>query len=765
VTPRDREGRQWPDASDDMDVPDSPGDEPARRPRTRRRPPDGRARERPVAYDRELHYGETNRRRAREYLGLSDDAPPERSGRRRARAAADADRSRYAPEDMTGELPVPADMFGLAPDSPGVAQQPLAPWMTGEHQAVRLDDPPAYAEPRPGASVFAPPDTAIPPRPAPPRRPAAGHPTDVAGAPTDVGAEPPAVAPPPPPATGERPAAPPASTRGSLLVAAGIFLSRCAGLIREMVIASFLGNSAAADAFKAALRIPNLMQNLLGEGVLSASFIPVYARLRAEGRDDEAGRLAGAIAGLLAALTGVVSLVGVLLADPLTSVLVPGFAAGKHELTVQLTRIMFPGIGFLVLSAWCLGVLNSHKRFFLSYVAPVLWNVAQVAALVAGVLVVGGHTTADDQWDLAVALSWGVLVGGVLQFGLQLRPVSRLLGGVRVNLDTGSEWVRSVLGRFTPVLVGRGAIQIMAWVDLWLASFLVSGAVSTLTYTMVLYLLPVSLFGMSVAAAELPDMSQVEVNDPETRRRFRLRLEEGMARIGWYVAFTATMFVVVGDVIVAALFERGEFTRADTVAVWLTLAVLAVGLLPATSSRLLQNGLYALDDPRTPARLGVLSVVLSAIVGVAFMFPLDRLFVGPASVEGWGDIVAAGPLPPAVRVNPAEIPRLGIVGLAIGAAVARWVEYRMLSTALAWRVGRTKMAGRWLGPIAIGCAVASGVAFLAELVFAPVPDLVEVVLVVGPAGLAYMAVTHRLGVPESRATVARLAAARRRVGA
>jgi putative peptidoglycan lipid II flippase len=713
-------------------------------------------RARPGAYDNELHYGEGNRRRASQFLGLSENAIADRPGRRWARGPEDPDdpdRSRYAPEETTGELPIPADVFGVAAESPGVAQQPLAPWMTGEHQAISLDEVSLPTDE--WAPEAAPP---FPPPAAPPHPPPSGRPLDVPGAPVDTAAEPPVAT---PPTAG--PSEPAASARGSMLVAAGILLSRCAGLLREVVIAAVMGNAPAADAFKAALRIPNLMQNLLGEGVLSASFIPVYARLRAEGRHEDAGRLAGAIAGLLAALTGVISVIGVLFAGPLTSVLAPGFTGDKHDLTVTLTRIMFPGIGFLVLSAWCLGVLNSHKQFFLSYVAPVLWNVAQIAALVGGVWVVGGNDSPAEQRDLAIALSWGVFIGGILQFGVQIRPVRRLLGELRISFDTGNQWVRSVINRFVPVLLGRGAIQIMGWIDLLLASFLVSGAIATLSYTMVLYLLPISLFGVSVAAAELPNLSQVEVHDPDTRRRFRLRLEASMGRIAWYVAFTATMFIVVGDVIVAAIFERGSFDHGDTVVVWVTLAVLAVGLLPVTASRLLQNGLYALDDPRTPARLGVLSVVLSAVIGVAFMFPLDRLTVGPDGIEGWGEIFAAGPLPSAVRANPAEVPHLGIVGLAIGSAVSRWVEYRLLSNALAWRVGRTKLAGRWLGPIAIGCAVAAAVSFFAEMAFTGLPDIVEAALVVGAAGLAYLGVTHRLGVPEAQATASRLAAASRRI--
>jgi putative peptidoglycan lipid II flippase len=729
--------------------PPEPGDE--RRRRRRMQPED---------YETELHYGEANRRRAREFLGLSESAVADRPGRRWARGDEATRNGGYRPDELTGEMPVPADMFGRAAESPGMAGQPLAPWMTGEHQAISLDEAPMPVD---GMAPPVPP--VLPPPVAPP-------PTEPPAGPT--GWPPPAPAPSrpeawPPPEPGVAPeeappaAAPPSSARGSMLVAAGIFLSRCAGLIREMVIGAFLGTSPAADAFKAALRIPNLMQNLLGEGVLSASFIPVYARLRAEGRHDEAGRLAGAIAGLLIALTAAISLIGVVFAGPLTTVLAPGFTGDKHDLTVELTRIMFPGIGFLVLSAWCLGVLNSHRQFFLSYVAPVVWNVAQIAALVVGFLVVGGHDTGAEQRDLAVYLAFGVLVGGILQFGVQILPVRRLLGGIRLSLDTASEWVRSVIGRFVPVLLGRGAIQIMGWVDLLLASYLASGAIAALTYTMVLYLLPVGLFGVSVAAAELPDMSEVTVHDPDTRRRFRLRLEDSMARIAWYVAFTATIFIVVGDVVVAAIFERGAFDRGDTIVVWMALAFLSMGLLPVAATRLLQNGLYALDDARTPARLGVLGVVLSAVIGVFIMFPLDRLTVGPDGIEGWGDVLAFGPLSDAARANPAGIPHLGIVGLAIGATISDWIEYRLLSTALAWRIGRTKLAGRWLAPISIGCAVAAGVAFGAEMLFSALPDIIEAALVVGPAGLAYFAVTRRLAVPEAVATAGRLRGLARRV--
>ncbi|HEY8544040.1 MAG TPA: murein biosynthesis integral membrane protein MurJ, partial [Acidimicrobiales bacterium] len=529
------------------------------------------------------------------------------------------------------------------------------------------------------------------------------------------------------------------------------FLSSCAGLIRETVISYFLGTGPQNDAFKAALRIPNMLQNLLGEGVLSASFIPVYARLRDEGRTEEAGKLAGAIAGLLLVVTGVISVVGVTFAEPIARVLVTGYTGYRFELTVRLVRIMFPGIGFLVLSAWCLGVLNSHRKFFLSYIAPVLWNAAQITALV------GAGLTHQSRTRMATALAWGVLAGGLCQLLVQLRPVLRLLGrNLRLSLDTRSRDVRTVVSRFVPVIVGKGVVQIVTYIDLWLASFLAVGAVSSLFFALLLYQLPISMFGLGVAAAELPDLSQVSVYDPETRRTFRRRLEEGMARIAFYVMPIATMYIVGGDVIVGAVFQRGQFGWDDTWAVWLALAIFALGLPATTSSRLLQNGLYALDDAKTPPRLSVIRVVVSTVVSLAVMFPLDRLTIGPDGVEGWGDMFAIGPLPEAVR-NSNELVHLGLLAFAIGATVAAVIEYQMLSRAVAWRIGRTRMAGRWLNPIAVSCAAAALVAFGLITVFPDdLPSLIQVPVVFAPAGLTYLFLTRHLQVPESLDLTARL---------
>jgi putative peptidoglycan lipid II flippase len=417
---------------------------------------------------------------------------------------------------------------------------------------------------------------------------------------------------------------------------------------------------------------------------------------------------------------------------------------------------MFPGIGLLVLSAWCLGVLNSHRKFFLSYIAPVLWNAAQITALVTVAM------TTTSTWRMATALAWGVLAGGLLQLLVQLRPVLKLLGHLRLSLDHRSASVRNVINRFVPVVVGKGVVQLIIYIDLWLASFLAVGAVSSLFYALLLYQLPISMFGLGVAAAELPDLSQVSVHDPETRRLFRQRLEDGMARIAFYVLPIATMYIVVGDVIIGVIFQHGQFGWDDTWGVWLALALLAVGLPATTSSRLLQNGLYALDDPKTPPRLSVIRVAISTVVSLSVMFPLDRLTIGGDGVEGWGKVFAVGPLPDHIR-NSNDLVHLGLLAFAIGATVAAIVEYRMLARAVAWRIGRTRMAGRWLNPIAGSCAVAGAIAFALVIALPEgLPALLRAPLVLIPAGVAYLGMTRSLNVPEAAALTERLEAMTRR---
>lgn len=548
------------------------------------------------------------------------------------------------------------------------------------------------------------------------------------------------------PISAEPPTAEPLTDTGrsSALVAAGIFLSRISGLIRESAIGAYLGTGIAADAFRAALRIPNLLQNLLGEGVLSAAFIPVYSKFLAEDREEDAGRLAGAIAGLLSLLTGVLVVVGVVFARPITSVLAFGFEGETFELTVDLVRIMTAGTGFLVLSAWCLGVLNSHRRFFLSYVAPVVWNAAQIAVL----FFVGLRGWADV--DVAEALAWGVFVGGLLQFLVQVPTVRKVAPGIRVSLRTDADGVGESMRRFGPAVLGRGAIQFVAYVDLVLASLLTTGSVAALGYAQVLYILPVSLFAMSVAAAELPELSRAST-DPDT---LVARMDRGLGRISFFMTFTVAAYVVAGSVIVGAIFERGLFESDDTTLVWLILAAYATGLLSIGASRLLQNLLYAVGDVRATAVIAVIRVVISSILGLVLMFQLERLVVGAGSVTGFSDLPAAfEPLPTAARSGDDLPLRLGAAGLALAASVGALVEVVLLQRKARQHLGRPVGVAhqqlRFIVPGVLAALVMFGLVAITE----SLPALVQAPLVLAPGGAVYLAVAHRQGAAEVEAVL------------
>ncbi|MHB1070218.1 MAG: lipid II flippase MurJ, partial [Gemmatimonadaceae bacterium] len=235
---------------------------------------------------------------------------------------------------------------------------------------------------------------------------------------------------------------------GAARVAAGILLSRLFGLVRNRLLGHFLGTSDAGDAFNAAIRIPNILQNLFGEGVLSASFIPTYSRLLADGDEAEAGRVAGAVGTLLALTTAVLVLVGIVLTPFLVVLIAPGFSGEKRELTIRLVQVMFPGVGLLVLAAWSLGVLNSHRRFFLPYASPVALNVVMIGALLWFGPSLGNPA---GQGRLVVLLAWASVLGSAAQLAVQLPTVMRIERRLRLGVDTTNAHVRVVLSQFAPV--------------------------------------------------------------------------------------------------------------------------------------------------------------------------------------------------------------------------------------------------------------------------------------------------------------------------
>jgi putative peptidoglycan lipid II flippase len=511
----------------------------------------------------------------------------------------------------------------------------------------------------------------------------------------------------------------------AFLVGAGIFLSRVAGLVRERVFAHYFGNFAAADAFKAAFRIPNFLQNMFGEGVLSASFIPVYAKLLAQEDEEEARKTAGAVAALLALTTSLIVLAGVLATPYIIDVVAGGFTGETRELTIRLVRILFPSAGLLVLSAWCLGVLNSHRRFFLSYTAPVIWNAAMIATM-------WGWGSRYAQFPLAEILAWGSVVGSGLQVLVQLPVVLRLLHGLRLSLNYHAENVRIVVRNFLPVFVARGVVQISAYVDVLLASWLPVGAVAALSYAQTLYLLPVSLFGMSVSAAELPLMSGALGDKDEVAAALRKRLDSGLRYIALLVVPSIVAFLALGDVIVAAIYQTGAFKGGDTTYVWGILAGATVGLLASTLGRLYSSTYYALRDTRTPLRYAIVRVALTTGLGLLCAFPAPH----------WLGIE----------------PRWGAAGLTISAGVSSWFEFVLLRRTLNQRIGRTGLPFAYLAKLWASALLAGAAAYAVRQRFTHHSPVVAAVVILGIYGVLYFGTAMVLGVAEVKAVLKRIAA-------
>ena len=411
-------------------------------------------------------------------------------------------------------------------------------------------------------------------------------------------------------------------------VAAGILVTRVLGYVRERVFAHYFGNSAAADAFRVALKIPNAIRNLLGEGTLSASFIPVYAGLN-ERQDKQAARaLAGAVLGLLLLASGVLALLGIAFAPAITAVVAQGFDAPRRELTTVLVRILFPMTGLMVISAWCLGILNTHRRFFLPYAAPALWNVAGIVAMVAAASWLSGRALPlnEQLYRLSLALAWGTVVGSVLQIAVQLPACWRLLGGIALRFSTAPEGVRHVLIAWAPLVLGAGVAQISGVVDTFLGSFTGVGGLASLGYAQLIQVLPISLFGASVVAVSLPDLSR-DAAGAAPNDLLRARIALGFRRIAFFVVPSAFAFAALGPAIVGALFQTGRFDADDTALVGGVLAAYGVGLLGQATVKLFASGFYALRDTRTPVKIATLSLVVSGVLSWLLMRRL-----GPAGI-------------------------------------------------------------------------------------------------------------------------------------
>lgn len=429
-------------------------------------------------------------------------------------------------------------------------------------------------------------------------------------------------------------------SRSAAVVAGAILISKLVGLMRQRVTAHFFGTSLVADVIAAAFRIGNLAQNLLGEGTLSASFIPIYAKLRAEGRDDEAVAFARSALGLLGALVVVVTAIGVAAAPWLAVLVAAGFGPDKLAMTTRLVRIVFPMTGVLVLCAWALGVMNAHRQFFMPYVAPVIWSAAQIAALL-----IGGSWLMQSGEPLAHTLAYGALVGAGLELVVLLAKSRPHLGTLRPAFDAASEHIRQAAVRLPGVLLGRGVIQISGLIDTLLVSFVGTGANATFAYAQTLYLLPMSLLGTGEAAVSLPEMARdtAVTDEAERHRKMRRRLGVTLTRVVVLAIPAMAVLMVFGVELINLLLRTGEFDRQSTLRVAAAIRIYGLALIANASVRLFATTFFALGDTKLPARFAVVRVVASTAIALALLEPLGVVGVVTGAVcAGWLEAVFLG---------------------------------------------------------------------------------------------------------------------------
>ncbi|MBN1828518.1 MAG: murein biosynthesis integral membrane protein MurJ [Deltaproteobacteria bacterium] len=411
-----------------------------------------------------------------------------------------------------------------------------------------------------------------------------------------------------------------AREEGRVVRAAGVvgcatLISRIFGYLRDAVVAALFGAGLATDAFFVAFRIPNLLRRLFAEGSLTISFIPVFTEYREKRSHEESLILANVSFTLLAVILAAVSAAGMLLAGPIVRLIAPGFVDDpvKLDLTVFLTRFMFPYIFFVSLVALCMGILNSLRHFAVPALSTAVLNISMIVCAFAFRRCFS---------EPIVALAVGVMAGGLLQLLMQFPVLMRMGVPLKPNFQFNHPGIRQIGCLMVPALFGAAVYQLNIFVGTLLASFLREGSVSYLYYADRLVELPLGIFGIAVGTASLPSLSeQAARGDVEGLKRtvdFSLRL------ILFVTAPAMVALIILGEPIISVLFQRGEFNFTATTLTNRALLCYTLGLWAFSGIRVVIAAFYAVQDTKTPAKVAALAVATNIAASLIFMFPLGH---------------------------------------------------------------------------------------------------------------------------------------------
>jgi putative peptidoglycan lipid II flippase len=391
-------------------------------------------------------------------------------------------------------------------------------------------------------------------------------------------------------------------------------LSRITGLVREILIARAFGASEMTDAFNVAFRIPNLLRRIFGEGAFSQAFVPTLNEYHGKRGEEQTRALVDAVATVMTWVLMGISLLGVIGAPVVMTVVATGFRSQgeTYDAAVFMTRVMFPYIGLISLVALASGILNTWRRFAIPAFTPVLLNVS----LIVAALFVGPHM---DQPIYAQA--WGVLVGGVLQLGMQVWALRRLGIMPRVRLNLRAAWrdegVRRILNQMLPALLGVSVAQISLIINTNIASHLAAGSVSYLTYADRLMEFPTALLGVALGTVLLPSLSKANAQDQ--RAEYSALLDWGLRLTFLLAVPSAIALLVFGTPLTAVLFNYGRFGGQEVEMTRQALVAYGTGLLGLILIKILAPGFYARQDMRTPVKIAIAVLIITQLANIAFV--------------------------------------------------------------------------------------------------------------------------------------------------
>ncbi len=406
--------------------------------------------------------------------------------------------------------------------------------------------------------------------------------------------------------------------RSASVITAATILSRIFGFIRDSRVAFLLGAGTANDAYTVAYRIPNLLRRLVGEGAVSAAFIPIFSRYVAEDRKKEAWEFANAMLTMITIVLACITVLGIIFSPLIVKIFASGFSGtpGKLELTSTLNRIMFPYIFLVSLSALTMGILNSLQRFGEPAFAPVLLNLSVIAFSFFG----------GFFGDVTRALAVGVVVGGVLQLAIQVPPLLRSGWPIRLKLDFSHPGVQRVTKLMVPVIFGVGVVQVNMLVDSQFASYLKEGSVTSLYIASRVMELALGSYAVAVSTVILPLLSRQAAGRRIDEMKGTLNFA---TRLILFITFPATAgLILLRHQIIEVLFQHGDFDAASTALTAWALLFFAPGLSAFSMVKVIVPAFYALQDTRTPVKIAFIAMFLNIGLNLLFIRPLQN--GGPA---------------------------------------------------------------------------------------------------------------------------------------